>query len=211
MTKTTLSALLLLASAAQAAVTFTEKPVAARKGDAFTVTFTVSAKTDVAVYIEDSAGKAVRHLAAGIVGNPIDAFAVGPQGRVYAFHKNEGLVHWWSHNITILDRDGKHFKTIWPYPADIDLERIKALAPFRTKEGDLVSHIYHGRKFSFYPEVDIIGLGRHAGYTCPAVGPDGRVYWMAHGLRLGCLAADGSAPYDPFAASEEDTHVQAHK
>lgn len=250
---------------------FTQKPAAVKTSNGkVRVEFTVNRATDVAVFVKNASGEVVRHLAAGVIGNPspvsqdagsgggkppaplkaglsqslewdgkddygnkaaggpfafrvalglkptfdgfmfnnprstgrVDAFAVGPRGTIYAFYKVDGLVHWWSHNIKILDRDGKHHRTIWPYPADVDPRKIKALAPHPTEEGDPVPHIYHGRKFSFYPAVDIMGLGRHAGYTMPAVGPDGRVYWMAGGLRLGCLAADGSAPYDTFLGPE---------
>jgi DNA-binding beta-propeller fold protein YncE len=148
-----------------------------------------------------------------MLGNPkstgrIDALAVGPKGKVYVFHKNEGLVHWWSHNIKILDRDGKHVKAIWPYPADIDPKRIKALAPHQTKEGDLVPRIYQALKYSFYPEYGIMGLGRHCGTTSPAVDKNGRVYWMGFGLRLGCLDADGGAPYDTFLGPKLLTEVK---
>ena len=258
------------AAATGGEVTLTRKPTAKKSGAKTVIEFAVSAKTDVAVYIEDKAGKAVRHLAAGIVGNPspvaadagsgggkppaplkpglsqtlewdglddygekatggpfkvrvalglkptfdgflldnprsagrIDAFAVGPKGTVYAFHKNEGLVHWWSHNIKILDRDGKHLKAIWPYPADIAPEKIKALAPHLGEEGELVPHIYQGRKFCFYPVVDMAGLGRHCGSSSPAVGKDGRVYWMAGGMRLACLDADGGVPYEKLVGPE---------
>ena len=126
----------------------------------------------------------------------IDALAVGPKGRVYVFHKDEGLVHWWSHKIKILDRDGKHVKAIWPYPADIDPKRIKALAPHQSREGDLVPRIYQALKFSFYPEPGVLGVGRQGGSLSPAVDKEGRIYWMGYGLRLGCLDADGGVPYD---------------
>jgi len=49
-------------------VTFTEKPAARPAGDGVTITFAVSAPTDVEVAVLSAAGKAVRHLAAGRVG-----------------------------------------------------------------------------------------------------------------------------------------------
>jgi hypothetical protein len=232
-------------------VNFTKAPTARKAGNKTIIEFAVSRETDVAVYIEDNAGKVVRHLVAGVVGkkppkplraglsqslgwdglddygkkavggpfkvrvaaglkptfdgfmldNPsstgrIDAVAVGPNGKLYVFHKNEGLVHWWSQNVKILDRDGKHLKALWPYPADIDPKRVKALAPHLTKEGDLVPRIYQALKYSFYPEYRVMGLGRHCGTTSPAVDKVGRIYWMSSGLRLGCLDADGGVPYD---------------
>jgi len=254
-----------LASAGQVGrsgqVKFTSPPSARKDGGRIIIKFAVSLETDVAVYIEDSAGKAVRHLAAGVLGakapkpfkpglsqslewdgkddygkpvlsgvegkavggpykvrvalglkptldkfllgNPrstgrIDALAVGPEGKIYVFHKNEGLVHWWSHNIKILDRDGKHHKVIWPYTAEIDPKRIKPLAPHLSKDGHLVPRIYQALKFSFYPEYTVLGVGRQGGSQSPVVDKDGRVYWMSRGLRLGCLDADGGVPYDSF-------------
>ncbi len=62
-----------IASAAEpsAPPTFTKKPTAARAGDKVTVEFAVDRETDVAVFIEDGAGKVVRHLVAGVLGkNP---------------------------------------------------------------------------------------------------------------------------------------------
>ncbi|HOX05525.1 MAG TPA: hypothetical protein PK280_03905 [Planctomycetota bacterium] len=58
-------------SAEPAPPSFAKKPVAAKAGEKTTVTFAVDRETDVAVYVEDAAGKVVRHLAAGVLGkNP---------------------------------------------------------------------------------------------------------------------------------------------
>ncbi|HOX07953.1 MAG TPA: hypothetical protein PK280_16255 [Planctomycetota bacterium] len=48
--------------------TFTAKPTAAKAGEVVKIDFAVSRETDVAVFIEDGAGKVVRHLAAGVLG-----------------------------------------------------------------------------------------------------------------------------------------------
>ena len=47
---------------------FAVKPAAARDGNATRITFTASRPTDCAVYILDAKGRAVRHLAAGLLG-----------------------------------------------------------------------------------------------------------------------------------------------
>ena len=49
-------------------VTFSAKPAAAGGGEKTKITFAVSAPTDVEVAVLDAAGKAVRHLAAGVLG-----------------------------------------------------------------------------------------------------------------------------------------------
>ncbi len=47
---------------------FVARPQASRSGDKSVVSFEVSGKTDVAVYVLDARGKVVRHLAAGVLG-----------------------------------------------------------------------------------------------------------------------------------------------
>src|SRR5262245_27468416 len=56
-------------AAADAAPTFKEKPAAVKDGDQVKITFAVDRPTDVVITIEDDAGKIVRHLAAGVLGN----------------------------------------------------------------------------------------------------------------------------------------------
>ena len=71
--------LALSANCPGAEVTFTAKPVATRQGDKVKITFTVSAPTDVAVYIENNKGEIVRHLVAGVLGdNPPAPLKPGP-------------------------------------------------------------------------------------------------------------------------------------
>jgi len=63
-----LLALWLAAAATAGEVSFVQKPAAMKDGDRTKITFAVSAPVDVAVSIEDSAGRIVRHLAAGALG-----------------------------------------------------------------------------------------------------------------------------------------------
>ena len=56
------------ASVSYGAVAFTEKPASKREGDRVIITFAVSEATDVEVTITDREGRAVRHLAAGVLG-----------------------------------------------------------------------------------------------------------------------------------------------
>jgi hypothetical protein len=49
-------------------VRFTSKPAAQRVAGKVKIRFTVSAPTDVAVYIEDARGEVIRHLVAGVLG-----------------------------------------------------------------------------------------------------------------------------------------------
>jgi len=55
-------------SAGEAPPTFTAKPTAARAGDKVRIEFAADRETDAAVYVLDAQGKAVRHLAAGVLG-----------------------------------------------------------------------------------------------------------------------------------------------
>ena len=58
----------LAAAASAGEVSFSARPSAAKDGDKVKIGFAVSAPTDVEVAVLDSAGKAVRHLAAGVLG-----------------------------------------------------------------------------------------------------------------------------------------------
>ncbi len=53
---------------AQSGATFTTPPSARKAGDKTVISFAVNAGTDVAVYVLDAKGKAVRHLVAGVIG-----------------------------------------------------------------------------------------------------------------------------------------------
>ncbi len=67
------SVVLILAGPAAAAgeVSFTAKPAATEAGDKVRIEFAADRETDVAVFIENSKGKVVRHLVAGVLGkNP---------------------------------------------------------------------------------------------------------------------------------------------
>lgn len=57
-------------SAGEAAIppAFTKKPAVARVGNQYVITFATERETDVAVAIEDSQGRIIRHLAAGLLG-----------------------------------------------------------------------------------------------------------------------------------------------
>ena len=64
-------ALSVLAAAAPAGageISFSAKPTAVKDGEKVKISFTVSAPTDVAVFVENAQGKIVRHLAAGVLG-----------------------------------------------------------------------------------------------------------------------------------------------
>src|SRR5262249_50311676 len=59
------------AQVAEAPPTFTKKPTAVKSGDKVKIEFAVDRNTDVAVYVEDTQGKVIRHLAGGVLGkNP---------------------------------------------------------------------------------------------------------------------------------------------
>src|SRR5262249_36747756 len=86
-------ALLLLATPpARAGVEFAKVPQATRSGDTTTITFAVSAATDVEIAILDAKGNIVRHLAAGVLGgkNPPPApLAAGLAQRLTWDGKND--------------------------------------------------------------------------------------------------------------------------
>jgi outer membrane protein assembly factor BamB len=129
----------------------------------------------------------------------ISAVAVGPQGNLYAFHR-DGTANgnMGGHKIKVYTRDGKHLKVIAPFPADITPNKVKALGVFQDSDGALVPHIYNYETLSFYPD-NIGWRGRDMPeLSCPAVDSRGRVYWLVKGPTLVAVDADGGIPYDTF-------------
>lgn len=129
----------------------------------------------------------------------ISAVAAGPHGSLYVFH-HDGTVNsnMGGHKIKVYDRAGKHQKVLTPFPADIALEKVRALGTFRTADGELVPHIHNWETLSFYP--DHVGVrGRDMPeYSCPAVDSKGRVYWLVKGPCLVGIDADGGIPYEEY-------------
>jgi len=129
----------------------------------------------------------------------IVAVAVGPGGRLYAFHA-DGTANYnmGGHKIKVYGRDGAYEKALTPFPADIAPERVKALGVFQTPEGDLVPRVHNYETLSFYP--DTIGYRGREMPECssPAVDSKGRVYWLVKGPVLLALDADGGVPYETF-------------
>jgi len=129
-------------------------------------------------------------------GGSVDALATGPNGNLYVFQHDPTalLSHWGCDKVSVLTRDGKYVRALTPFPADIAPEKIKALTPFTDEAGDIVPHIQHVRRLSFYPEPS----ETIACFTTPAVDSRGRVYWLTVGPSLVCVDAEGGVPYDAF-------------
>lgn len=243
------------ALSAEALPAFTKKPTAVQAGGQIKIAFTANRPTDVAITVEDSHGKIVRHLAAGVLGknapeplqpdtleqtltwdgkddlgkqarggpfkvrvrlgmrpefggflmhNPdasgaVSAVAAGPAGALYVFHRdgtaNENMG---GHKVKVYTRDGKHLKVLVPFPANLPLDRVKALGTFQAADGELVPHVHNWETLSCYP--DNVGVrGRDMPeYSSPAVDSKGRVYWLVKGLALAAVDGDGGIPYDTF-------------
>jgi hypothetical protein len=131
---------------------------------------------------------------------PIVAVAVGPAGRLYAFHadgtanSNMGGV-----KIALFSREGRHLKALTPFPADIAPARLDALGVFTTKEGILVPHVHNCETLSFYPDtLGVRGRDMPDHTSLPTVDSRGRVYWMVKGPAICCVDADGGIPYESF-------------
>src|SRR5262245_47233465 len=87
-----LSLLLLATRSVRAGVEFAKAPQAMRSGDTITITFTLSAATDVEVAILDAMGNIARNVAAGVLGgkNPPPApLAAGLAQRLTWDGKND--------------------------------------------------------------------------------------------------------------------------
>jgi hypothetical protein len=213
MTRHIISTLLLISvfAAPAAAANFADGPTAKRSRDAVTISFTVSGKTDCAVWVMDAKDKIVRHLAGGVIGGekrppePLqpglaqkikwdgkddygrpaaggpfsfrvalglkpefagflnwhpDALrgtyrvAVGPGGNLYYFYRdpanngNQG-----DYKVKICSRNGRHVRTLVPFPADLKPGEEKPFESFRDDDGFLVPKLHNYQAFTVYPTV----------------------------------------------------------
>ncbi len=251
---TALVVLALVGAARAGEVRFTTKPTARKAGARVAISFAVDKGTDVAVYVLDARGKAVRHLAAGVIGGKgkppeplkpglsqsvewdlrddtgkaakggpfkvrvtagmkpafdgfimdapaatgvVTAVAVGPEGQVYMWHRdNTANGNQGSNKLKVVGRDGEYLRTLMPYPASLPKEKAKVFGAMTDAEGNLVPRIYNLQQLSI----------TNRGYTARGrtlvsggcVDARGRVYWLMANARLAALEADGSPVYGKF-------------
>ena len=126
----------------------------------------------------------------------VSALAVGPTGEAFVFHTDPTCNgNMGGHKIKVFDRTGKPLRTIWPMPANLPADRLKAVGVFQTADGKLVPRLHNYETLSFYPD-PIANRGRSLpGFSSPTVDKRGRLYWVALGPRIGCVDKDGGVPY----------------
>jgi len=54
------------------------------------------------------------------------------------------------HRIRVVDRRGRFVRQIFPFPADLPYENVKATGVFRDDEGNLVPHIHNWHSLNLY-------------------------------------------------------------
>ncbi|MEX0718571.1 MAG: hypothetical protein WD066_18405 [Planctomycetaceae bacterium] len=129
----------------------------------------------------------------------IHTVAVGPEGEVYAFFNdptangNQGGLQ-----IKRLDRKGRHVKTVVPFPADLDDERVEPFGRFRDDDGTLVPRIHNWQTLSFYPDTVTARYRTTGAGGLPVVDAKKRLHWLIDRGVLASLDADGGAAYDTF-------------
>ena len=167
-----LTGLLIRAGFAAEPAVFTTKPAAVKDGDGAKMTFAVSAPTDVAVYIEDAAGKIVRHLAAGVLGKnapkPLKADSL------------EQAIAW----------DGRDDDGVQCSAKEGNLK------PFRVRVGLGLKASYAGQSFA---ETNQVGPNKIENVIGLTAGPDWRIYvlsdcsaWVWSTTALHVFRRDGS-------------------
>jgi len=234
---------------------FTEKPAARREGKLVRISFAVSRFTDVAVSIENARGKAVRHLAAGVMGknpppplaadslrqsltwdgdddygkparggpfsfrvalglapafekligsNPADlgsvrGLAPAPDGKLYVLHCYGGHhPHDGTTAVSVLSREGRYLKTIWPFPANLPDHKLAGVRTVKHSTGRS-PFVYQMETRSFLPGLGDLPTQR------PVVTRDGRLAFVGiqegprpfsqpGEARLTVIGTDGSVP-----------------
>jgi hypothetical protein len=246
----------LLGSARAGAPKFTKKPTAKKQGAGAIIEFAVNRETDVAVFIENGAGKVVRHLVAGRLGKnapkplkpglsqsvtwdgkadwgkpagsgpfkvrvalrlgakfggvvveekqnfgyTIKGMVVGKNGELYVLTAIGAHVpNWGSEQLIALNREGEYLRTIMPFPANMEREKLGKL-PTVMLDGKLSPLVHKIASRNFYPG---FGGGGGLGMT-----PDGVIvmasggYWGAYGIFVNAVKNDGSIPWGNFQGPE---------
>jgi hypothetical protein len=143
--------------------------------------------------------------------NQINALAIGPKGRIYAFYNTPHMLTGGGNKLKLLSPEGRHVRALIPFPADIPADRIKPLGAFATPEGDLIPRIHGYHQCSFYPLPEGVAQGTSASVPSafsPAVDSGGRVYWLTVGPHIACVDAEGGVPYGIFLGPRLLTEVK---
>jgi len=124
--------------------------------------------------------------------------AVGPGGNVYYFYKDPTNNHnMGGHKVRLRGRDGRHLRTLVPFPADLPPEELKKFGAFRDEQGNTVARLYNYETFSLQP-TSTGARARDTSCHTPAVDSRGRLYWIVKGDRLVCVDARGRCPYSRY-------------
>ena len=124
--------------------------------------------------------------------------AVGPKGNVYYFYQDMvSNYNMGGHKLKVRSRDGKHLRTLVPFPGDIGKERHKVYGAFTDDDGHVVPRIHNWESMSLNPTAQS-GRRRDTNCNAPAVDSKGRIYWTVKGEHLVCVDAEGRSPYDSY-------------
>jgi len=117
--------------------------------------------------------------------------AVGPGGTVYYFYQDPvSHFNMGGHKVKVRSRDGKHIRTLVPFPADIKKERHKLYGALTDEDGHVAPRIHNWESMSLNPTAQ---GGRRRDTACytPVVDSKGRLYWTVKGEHLVCVDTDG--------------------
>ncbi|MCG3180152.1 MAG: hypothetical protein BIFFINMI_02509 [Phycisphaerae bacterium] len=129
----------------------------------------------------------------------VNAVAVGPGGQLYLWHHdNTANGNQGTNKLKVLTRDGRYIRTLMPFPATLDADRLKVLGAFADADGHAVPRVYNLQQLSIYYEASGERGSAMSDSAAPAVDSKGRAYWIITGGRLEAVNADGSPPYDTF-------------
>jgi hypothetical protein len=125
--------------------------------------------------------------------------AVGPGGRIYYFYPDpaaNGNMGGWK--VRVRTREGKHARTLVPFPAAIRPGEVKAFGTFTGEDGHVVPRIHNWESMTMRPTAVSGKRKRDLACDTPVVDSKGRLYWIVQGEHLVCVDAQGHCPYPTY-------------
>jgi hypothetical protein len=119
----------------------------------------------------------------------LNALATGPDGALYT--KGGG----WDGgmgpgtDIRVYSREGKYLRTIAPFPAGLEFERVSEFGTIKTGEKEYIPYVHNLSTYSYHP-VDLHGLR----LSQMDVDAEGRLFILAKGSQVCVLDGQGGVP-----------------
>lgn len=137
------------------------------------------------------------------------SMASDAQGHVYSIGSGNG-----NSNISVMDRDGKYVRMVWPPPANTPPDKLGSVSFVKRLDGKLVPSTDNACTGSYFRGPGGVGLFGNLGQHTPVVTPDGKELLFIMGTlgndtrQLVRLNTDGSLPAGNVVTIDPDRYAE---